>query len=200
MNNRIKDTTFLYKLSLVVLCGLMPMNLFADYSGRHYNSSSADLLLILAFIAIVVVAIVLFISDSGKKSIQVNETETPKQTPKYVPKVDIKNSTIAILSISTLLKRANHTSYLYPELVNFNSFSLSKRNDIQKVINKGACDAAREYKDSFTLKYYKEKRNYFSPPINYSEYYELAYETVLSDFTMLFQIKHDIETGLIQCE
>ena len=200
MKNKTEDTTFFYKLLLVVLCCLIPMNLFADYSGRHYNSSSADLLLILAFIAIVVIAIVLVISNCGKKTIQVKETVTSKQTPNYVPKVDIKNSTIAILSISTLLKRANHTSYLYSELVNFNNFSLSKRNDIQKVINKGACDAAREYKDSFTLKYYKEKRNYFSPPINYSEYYELAYETVLSDFTMLFQIKHDIETGLIQCE
>ena len=191
-----KDYTFL----LIAIFGLMPINLFADYSGRHFESSSADFLLILALIVIVMIAIVLFISDSNRKAHQVKETVTPKKKDSNVPKIDIKNSTIVILSVSALQKRVHSTSYLSAELANFYSFPLSKRNDIQKVINKGACDAAREYKDCFTLVHYKEKRNYYSPPIKYSEYYELAYEAVISDSIKLFQIKHDIEVGLIQCE
>ena len=188
------------KTILIALYGITPINLYADYSGRHFDSSSADFLLVLAFIVIVVVAILLLVSDIGKKSVQSKNTATPQQAHNYIPKVDIKNSTIVILSVSALLKRADRTSYLYSELVNFSSLPLSKRNDIQKVINKGACDAAREYNDCFTLIHNKEKRKYFSPPINYSDYYGLAYETVISDTIKLYQIKHDIETGLIQCE
>ena len=222
MKNKTEDTTFFYKLLLVVLCCLIPMNLFADYSGRHYNSSSADLLLILAFIAIVVIAIVLVISNCGKKTIQVKETVTSKQTPNYVPKVDIKNSTIVLLNVSALLKRANRSSYIYSELVNFSSFSLSKRNDIQKVINKGAFDAAKEFntrllsdsgienellymfnmaegQKEFIKAENRRKRQYYSPPSMYSEYYDLAYDTIMHD-GINYQIKQDIEAGLIQCD
>ncbi|MEE3414015.1 MAG: hypothetical protein VZR53_01445 [Prevotella sp.] len=198
MNNK-EHTTF-FKFFLLTLYIMMPKCMFADYSGRHFESSSSDFLLILAFIVIVVITIVLFISDSNRKPHQVKETVTSKQNKSYIPKIDVKNSTIVILSVSALQKRVQSTSYMSAELANFYSFPLSKRNDIQKIINKGACDAAREYKDSFTLIHYKEKRNYYSPPIMYSEYYELAYETVISDSIKLFQIKHDIETGLIQCE
>ena len=211
-----------YTIIIIALSVITPINVLADYSGRHYNSSSADLLLILAFIAIVVVAIVLYISDSGKKTIQGKEVVTPKQTHNYVPKVDIKNSTIVILSVSALLKRANRSSYLYSELVNFSNFSLSKRNDIQKVINKGAVDAAREYhkrllsdsgienellymfnmaegQKDFIKAENSRKRQYYSPPSMYSEYYDLAYDTVMHD-GINYQIKQDIEAGLIQCD
>ena len=133
------------KTILIALYGITPINLYADYSGRHFDSSSADFLLVLAFIVIVVVAILLLVSDIGKKSVQSKNTVTPQQAHNYIPKVDIKNSTIVLLNVSALLKRANRSSYIYSELVNFSSFSLSKRNDIQKVINKGAFDAAKEF-------------------------------------------------------
>lgn len=189
-----------YKFIIIAILGLMPINLFADYSGRHFESSSADFLLILVFIVIAVIAIILFASGGNKRHHQVKETITSKQSKIIISKIDVKNSTIVILSVSALQKRVQSTSYMSAQLANFYSFPLSKRNDIQKVINKGACDAAREYNDTFILKNYKEKRTYYSPPTEYSEYYELAYEAVIYDTTKLHQIKHDIETGLIQCE
>ena len=220
MNNK-EHATFL-KFLLLTLYIMMPKCMFADYSGRHFESSSSDFLLILAFIVIVVIAIVLFISDSNRKPHQVKETVTSKQTPNYVPKVDIKNSTIVLLNVSALLKRANRSSYIYSELVNFSSFSLSKRNDIQKVINKGAFDAAKEFntrllsdsgienellymfnmaegQKEFIKAENRRKRQYYSPPSMYSEYYDLAYDTVMHD-GINYQIKQDIEAGLIQCD
>ena len=46
----------------------------------------------------------------------------------------------------------------------------------------------------------KCKRRFYSPPLNYSIYYDLAYDTVISDAAIRYKISHDIETGLIQCE
>lgn len=190
----------LYRGLLFSLSGYVPINVFADYSGRHFNSSSADFLLTFAFIAIVVIAIILFVSGSSRKKTQINETVTPKQNNSYIPKVDVKKSTIAIISVSALEKKAEYGSLIKSQLSKFASLSDTERNDIQRIINKGACDAAREYKDRFDLIHYKEKRSYYSPPIQYWEYYDLAYETVISDSIKQNQIRHDIETGLIQCE
>lgn len=90
----------------------------------------------------------------------------------------------------------------------------------KKILNKGACDAAREYNGHLESDFemnsklfiysskeheehvkneMKSKRHFYNPPLNYSVYYDLAYDTVMSDGTIRYKIKHDIETGLIQC-
>lgn len=206
---------------LIALSVIMPINIYADYSGRHYNSSSADLLLIMAFIAIVVIAIVLFISGSNNRSSQqIKENATPKQNYNYVPKVDINETTLAILSVSSLEKQAKRSSYLRSFISDFSSMPSTQKKEIQIILNKGACDAAREYNghlesdfemNSKLFRYSskeheehvknenKSKRHFYNPPLNYSVYYDLAYDTVMSDVTIRYKIKHDIETGLIQC-
>lgn len=209
------------KTILIALYGITPINLYADYSGRHFDSSSADFLLVLAFIVIVVVAILLLVSDIGKKSVQSKNTVTPQQAHNYIPKVDIKNSTLSILSVSSLEKQAKRSSYLRSFISNYSNYTNKQKEEIQKILNKGACDAAREpnghlesdseMNSQFFIYSSKEqeeliknskkcKRRFYSPPLNYSIYYDLAYDTVISDAAIRYKISHDIETGLIQCE
>lgn len=204
---------------LIILSVITPINVFADYSGRHFNNSSADFLLIMTFIAIVTIAFFLFISGNRKKQ-QVKETVTTKHNHNDVPIIDIKKSTIPIISVSSLEKQAQKSSYMRSFFSNFSNMSSTQKDEIQRILNKGACDAAREYNDHlesdskmdsqlflYSSKEQEEsikdnnrsKRHFYSPPLNYSIYYDLAYDTVMSDRMIKYTIKHDIESGIIQC-
>lgn len=216
---KIIKTYIFHKASLISFCSFIPTKLFADYSGRHYNSSSADLLLIIAFIVVIGIAIILYFSENKKRKIdQAKDVVTSKQNYNYTPKVDIRKSTIAIISASSLEKQAKYSSYLRSFQSGFSSLSESEKDRVWKILNKGACDAAKEYVDhlesdseidfkpffysskeheEFVKNEKKRKRHFYDPPLEYSVYYDLAYDTVMSDITIRYRIKHYIETGLI---